>query len=129
MFNRFQNQRFRSAELLAVQVLIAVLAGVMVLLIFDKVQALAFVIGALAVALGQFTQYWLTFSGGVQNARVWFGRFLLAVLLKWLLVFVLLLAGMHWLAKAPLAALLGFMCSLLITQLYNLFDAKVKRGS
>jgi hypothetical protein len=89
----------------------------------------AFILGALAVALGQFLQSVVAFTGGVRGAAVWFGRLLFGVLLKWLLVFSIMLAGMKWIAPAPLAALTGLVFSLLVIQLFNYFDAKVKRGS
>jgi len=36
---------------------------------------------------------------------------------------------MQWIAAAPFATLAGLMFSLLVIQLFNYFDAKVKRGS
>lgn len=86
-------------------------------------------LGALAVAFGQFVQALVAFTGGVRAAAVWFGRFLWGVMLKWLVVFALLYSGMRWIAPAPFATLAGLMFSLLVIQLFNYFDAKVKRGS
>ncbi|MFZ9649985.1 MAG: hypothetical protein ACO29C_07835, partial [Fluviibacter sp.] len=97
-------------------------------LIASPSQGVAFILGALAVALGQFLQSVVAFTGGVRGAAVWFGRLLFGVLLKWLLVFSIMLAGMKWIAPAPLAALTGLVFSLLVIQLFNYFDAKVKRG-
>jgi hypothetical protein len=129
MLNHFQIQRHQRVRLLVAQTLFAAAAGLAFGLGFGLAEGLAFVVAALAVSVGQFAQSWVTFSGGLQNARNWFGRFLFGVMLKWLLVFTIMLVGMPYIAKAPLPALLGFIFSLLIIQLYNYFDAKVKRGS
>jgi zinc transporter ZupT len=129
MLKHFQIQRHQSVRLLVAQTLFAAAIGLALGLAASLAAGLAFSVGAFAVSVGQFAQSWLTFSGGLQNARNWFGRFLLGVLLKWLLVFTIMLLGMPYIAKAPLPALLGFVFSLLIIQLYNYFDAKVKRGS
>ena len=110
--------------------LLAMLAFGSIGLVFgNRVQAVAFAIAAVAVAIGQYAQSRVAFGGGVSPARLWFGRFLSALLLKWLLVFSALLAGMQQLAAAPLAGLSGFVLSLLVIQIFNLYDAKVKRGS
>lgn len=129
MLKHFQNQRHRGIKLLALQVLAALpIAGVWSL-IEDPAQGAAFMIGALAVALGQFVQALVAFTGSVRAAAAWFGRFLLSVMLKWLVVFVLLYCAMQWIAAAPLAMIAGLMFSLLVIQLFNHFDAKVNRGS
>jgi hypothetical protein len=129
MLKHFQIQRRQSVRMLAAQILFAAATGLALGLAGNYSAGLAFSIGALAVSAGQFAQSLLAFSGGLQNARSWFGRFLLAVLLKWLLAFTIMYLCMPYIAKAPLPALLGFVFSLLIVQLYNYFDAKVKRGS
>jgi hypothetical protein len=115
--------------LLVLQALSAVLIALAWSLIDSPSQGVAFMIGALAVALGQFLQSVVAFTGGVRGPAPWFGRLLLGVLLKWVLVFSIMLAGMKWIAPAPLAALAGLAFSLLVIQLFNYFDAKVKRGS
>jgi ATP synthase protein I len=129
MLKHFQNQRHRSVKLLALQALAAVLIASAWSLMDSPAQGVAFLIGALAVALGQFVQAIVAFTGGVRAAAAWFGRFLWGVMLKWLVVFVLMFYGMQWIAPAPFAALAGLVFSLLVIQLFNYFDAKVKRGS
>ena len=129
MLRHFQNQLNRSAKLLALQALSAALIALAWSLIDSSAQGMAFAIGALAVAFGQFVQALVTFTGGLRGAADWFGRFLVAVMLKWLLVFSIMLFGMEWIAPAPFAAIAGLVFSLLVIQLFNYFDAKVKRGS
>ena len=129
MLKHFQDQRHRSVKLLAVQAFSALPIAAVWSLIDGSAQGLAFLIGALAVALGQFVQASVAFTGGVRAAAAWFGRFLWGVLLKWLVVFALMFLGMQWIAPAPLATLAGLVFSLLVIQLFNYFDAKVKRGS
>ncbi len=128
MGNHFLVQRSKNVRLFAAQLASAGLFGAIWLLFGGYVQALAFALSALSVALGGWVQSLLAFSGGVQPAAVWFGRFVVALLLKWLVVFVLLMVFMKWLAKAPFAAIVGFGVSLLVIQLFNFFDAKVTRG-
>lgn len=115
--------------MLVLQALSAVLIALAWSLIDSPSQGVAFMIGALAVTLGQFLQSVVAFTGGVRGPAPWFGRLLLGVLLKWVLMFSIMLAGMKWIAPAPLAALAGLAFSLLVIQLFNYFDAKVKRGS
>ena len=129
MLKHFQNQRSRSVRLLVLQLALAVVISSIWFAFISSAQSMAFAIGATAVALGQYVQSAVSFTGGVRKAADWFGRFLLAVLLKWLTVFSLLFAGMNWLSLAPLAALAGIVFSMLVIQLFNYFDAKVKRGS
>lgn len=129
MLRHFQNQLNQGAKLLVSQALSAMLIALVWSLIDSPSQGVAFMIGALAVALGQFLQSVVAFTGGVRGAAPWFGRLLLGVLLKWVLVFSITLAGMKWIAPVPLAALAGLAFSLLVIQLFNYFDAKVKRGS
>lgn len=129
MLKHFQNQRNRSMRLLVLQFALAIVIGSIWLAFISPVQSMAFVLGAFAVALGQYVQSVVAFTGGVRKAADWFGRFLLAVLLKWLTVFSLMLLSMHWLASAPLAALVGIVFSMLVIQLFNYYDARVKRGS
>ena len=129
MLRHFQNQLNQGAKLLVLQTLSAVLIALAWSLIDSPSQGVAFMIGALAVALGQFLQSVVAFTGGVSGAAPWFSRLLLGVLLKWVLVFSIMLAGMKWIAPAPFATLAGLVFSLLVIQLFNYFDAKVKRGS
>jgi F0F1-type ATP synthase assembly protein I len=129
MLKHFQDQRSRSARLLVLQLALAVVIGSIWFAFTGVAQSMAFAIGAMAVTLGQYVQSVVSFTGGVRRAADWFGRFLLAVLLKWLTVFSLMLAGMNWLSSAPLAALAGMVFSMLAIQLFNYYDARVKRGS
>ena len=129
MLRHFQNQLNQGAKLLVLQALSATFVALALSLIASPSQGVAFILGALAVALGQFLQSVVAFTGGVLAAAAWLGRLLFGVLLKWLLVFSIMLAGMKWIAPAPLAALSGLVFSLLVIQLFNYFDAKVKRGS
>lgn len=129
MLKHFHDQRHRSVKLLVVQAFASLLVAAVCSLIDGSAQGVAFLIGALAVALGQFVQAFVAFTGGVRAAAVWFGRFLWGVMLKWLVVFALMFYGMQWIAPAPFATLAGLMFSLLVIQLFNYFDAKVKRGS
>ena len=129
MLKHFQDQRSRSARLLVLQFALAIVIGSIWFAFISFAQSMAFAIGAMAVALGQYVQSVVSFTGGVRKAADWFGRFLLAVLLKWLTVFSLMFAGMNWLSLAPLAALAGIVFSMLVIQLFNYYDARVKRGS
>lgn len=129
MLKHFQDQRSRSARLLVLQFTLVAVIGSVWFAFVSSAQSLAFAIGALAVAIGQYVQALVSFTGGVRKAPDWFGRFMLAVLLKWLTVFSLMLAAMSLLASAPLAALAGIVLSMLVIQLFNYYDAKVKRGS
>lgn len=129
MAGHFQHQRKHGVVLLGWQLLSTVAFGLVWLLLGNRVQATAFAIGMLVVAAGQFVQSQVAFGGGVDRALPWFGRFLWAAALKWLLVFAGLFVGMRQMAAAPLAGLSGFVLSLLLIQIFNLFDAKVKRGS
>lgn len=115
--------------MLVVQFALAAVSGSIWFAFVSSEQSVAFAIGAIAVALGQYVQSMVSFTGGVRKAGEWFGRFLLAVLLKWLTVFSLILAGMNRLSLAPLATLVGIVLSLLVIQLFNYYDARVKRGS
>jgi len=128
MGNHFLVQRSKNVRLFALQLLLAGLIGAIWSLFGSSAQGLAFAIAAMSVAIGGLLQSLLAFSGGVQPAGVWFGRFVMALFLKWLAVFLLLLLFMRWLAKAPFAAIVGFAVSLLVIQLFNFFDAKVTRG-
>jgi hypothetical protein len=100
-------------RLLVLQFALAIVIGSTWLAFISPAQSMAFAIGAMAVTLGQYVQSVVAFTGGVRKAADWFGRFLLAVLLKWLTVFSLMLLGMRWLASAPLAGLAGIVFSLL----------------
>ena len=129
MQKHFHEQRFQGIKLFAAQVTLALIGGLLCSLIAGFVEGKAFASGAIAIAIGQLVQSQVSFTGGVQGAKIWFGRFLLAVLLKWLIVIAILAYSVDSLRMAPLALLAGFVVSLLIIQLFNLFDVKVKRGS
>ena len=129
MLKHFHEQHSRSLRLLAVQAALAFVGGSAWLLISGPDQGRSFAFGALAIAAGQMVQSLVSFSGGVQGAKRWFGRFLLAPLLKWLVVCAVLALCIGSLRSAPLAMLAGIVVSLLALQLFNFFDVKVKRGS
>jgi multidrug efflux pump subunit AcrB len=129
MLKHFHEQRNRSIRLLAVQAALALAGGSVWFLMSGPNQGRSFASGVLAIAAGQLVQSFVSFSGGVQGARKWFGRFLLATLLKWIVVFTVLALCVNSLRSAPLAILVGIMVSLLTIQLFNFLDAKVKRGS
>jgi len=129
MLKHFRNQRKSACVLLVSQLMLAGTVGLVGSIAGTQQQGLAFALGAVIIALAQFTMAVLVFAGRVQSAPVWFGRFLLAVVLKWLAVMALMLLFMQYLAAAPLMALAGVLASLAAIQLFNYFDAKVKRGS
>jgi hypothetical protein len=129
MQKHFHEQRFQGIKLFAAQVTLAFIGGILCSLVAGFAEGKAFASGVIAIAIGQLVQSQVSFTGGVQGAKVWFGRFLLAVLLKWLIVIAILVNSSDSLRMAPLALLAGIVVSLLIIQLFNLFDVKVKRGS
>jgi hypothetical protein len=92
-------------------------------------QGLAFALGMVIIGFAHFIMASLTFTVQMQAASKWFGRFVLAMLLKWLLVVSLMLIFMQRLVAAPLMAVMGIIVSLLLIQLFNYSDVKVKRGS
>jgi hypothetical protein len=129
MQKHFHEQRFQGIKLFAAQVTLALIGGLLCSLVAGFIEGKAFASGVIAIAIGQLVQSQVSFTGGVRGAKVWFGRFLLAVLLKWLIVIAILAYSVDSLRMAPLALLAGFVVSLLIIQLFNFFDVKVKRGS
>jgi hypothetical protein len=129
MLKHFQRQNRRSFRQLALQIALALAGGVIWFLVSGLNHGAAFACGVLAVAAGQMVQSLVSFSGGVQGAGTWFGRFLLATLLKWIVVFAAIAFCINRLHGAPIALLAGFAASLLVIQLFNFYDAKVKRGS
>ena len=152
MLKHFRNQRKTGRVLVVSQLMLAVVGGLIGSIAGTREQGLAFALGAstalsfapysmmnidlhrislgaLIIALAQFAMSVLVFAGHVHSAPVWFGRFLFAVVLKWLAVMALMLLFMQYLAPAPIMALAGVLASLAAIQLFNYFDAKVKRGS
>ena len=129
MLNHFRDQRKAGRVLALSQLMLAVVGGLIGSIAGTREQGLAFALGAAIIALAQFAMSVLVFTGHVHPAPVWFGRFLFAVVLKWLAVMALLLLFMQYLAPAPIMALAGVLVSLAAIQLFNYFDAKVKRGS
>ena len=129
MQKHFHEQRFQGIKLFAAQVTMALIGGLLCSLIAGFIEGKAFALGVIAIAIGQLLQSQVSFTGGVQGAKVWFGRFVTAVILKWLIVIAILAYSVDSLRMAPLALLAGFVVSLLIIQLFNFFDVKVKRGS
>jgi hypothetical protein len=129
MQKHFHKQRSHGMKLFAAQVTLALIGGLLCSLVAGFIEGKAFAIGVIAIAIGQLLQSQVSFTGGVQGAKAWFGRFLMAVLLKWLVVIAILAFSLDSLRIAPLTLLAGIVVSLLIIQLFNFFDVKVKRGS
>ncbi len=128
MQKHFHEQRFQCIKLFVALMALALIGGLFCSLIASFVEGKAFALGVIAIAIGQLLQSQVAFTGGVQAAKVWFGRFLLAVLLKWLVVIAILASSIDSLKQAPLALLAGFVISLFVIQLFNFLDVKVKRG-
>jgi hypothetical protein len=129
MFKHFITQRKISRNLLMIQLLIAIVVGVVCILAASQAQAIAFALGVMIIALAHFAMASLVFKGAVQAAPVWLGRFFLAVMLKWFLVAGFMLFFAKHLTVAPMMTIMGVIVSLVVIQLFNYFDAKVKRGS
>lgn len=129
MFKHFINQRRINRNLLMIQSLIAIAISGICFLVATQVQAIAFALGVMIIALAHFVMASLIFVSSVQAAPVWLGRFFLAAMLKWLLAVALILFFAKQLSAAPLMAVLGVIVSLVVIQLFNYFDSRVKRGS
>jgi hypothetical protein len=109
--------------------LFAVLVLIICFLLSKHIQGAAFALAVLIIAVAHFVMANFVFTSRVQAAPAWFGRLLLAVLVKWLIVILLMLFFMRPLKEAPLMAILGVMASLMVIQVFNYLDAKVNRGS
>ncbi len=112
-----------------IQSLIAIAVSGICFLVATQAHAIAFALGVMIIALAHFVMASLIFVSSVQAAPVWLGRFFLAAMLKWLLVVALILFFAKQLSAAPMIALLGVIVSLVVIQLFNYFDSRVKRGS
>ena len=129
MLNHFKNQRNLSRKLLLIQLVIAVVVGLICTILNKQVQGLAFALAALIISFAHYMTAILVFKDRVQAASVWFGRMLVAVMLKWVVVISLMFLFIRQLKESPLMAILGVIVSLMTIQVFNYFDAKVKRGS
>ena len=129
MLNHFKNQRNLSRTLLLIQLVIAVVVGLICTILNKQVQGLAFSLAALIISFAHYMTAILVFKDRVQAAAVWFGRLLLAVVLKWIIVISLMLLFIQQLKGSPLMAILGVIVSLVTIQVFNYLDAKVNRGS
>jgi F0F1-type ATP synthase assembly protein I len=129
MFNHFKNQRNLSRKLLLIQLCIAVVVGLICTIMNRQVQGVAFTFATLIIAIAHFVTANLVFTNRVQAASIWFGRLLLAVVLKWLIVISLMFLFIQQLKEAPLMAILGVIASLVTIQVFNYLDARVNRGS
>ena len=129
MLIHFINQRKINRNLLMIQTLMAIAIGVICSLIATQAHAIAFALGVMIIALAHFVMASLVFAGSVHAAPMWLGRFFLGVMLKWVLVIALMLVYSKYLTAAPIMAVLGVIVSLVLIQLFNYFDARVKRGS
>ena len=119
MLKHFRHQRKTGRVLAVSQLMLAVVGGLIGSIAGTREQGLAFALGAAIIALAHFAMSVLVFTGHVQSP----------VVLKWLTVMALMLLFMQYLAPAPIMALAGVLASLAAIQLFNYFDAKVKRGS
>ena len=126
MLNHFKNQRNLSRKLFLIHLMLAVSVVIICFLLSKQMQGMAFALAALIIAVAHFVTAVFVFTDRVQAAPVWFGRLLLAVLMKWLIVILLML---FFIQEAPLMAILGVIASLVAIQVFNYLDAKVKRGS
>jgi F0F1-type ATP synthase assembly protein I len=129
MFKHFIHQRRINRNLLMFQSLIAIAVSGICFLVATQAHAIAFALGVMIIALAHFVMASLIFVSSVQAAPVWLGRFFLAAMLKWLLVVALILFFAKQLSAAPMMAVLGVIVSLVVVQLFNFFDARVRRGS
>jgi F0F1-type ATP synthase assembly protein I len=129
MFKHFINQRRINRNLLMIQSLIAIAVSSICYLVATQAHAIAFALGVMIIALAHFVMASLIFVSSVQAAPIWLGRFFLAAMLKWLLVVALILFFAKQLSAAPMTAVLGVIVSLVVIQLFNYFDSRVKRGS
>lgn len=129
MLDHFKNQRNLSRKLLLIQLPVAVVVGLICAILNKQAQGLAFALAAMIISIAHYVTAILVFRNRVQAASVWFGRMLAAVVLKWLIVISLMILFIQQLKESPLMAILGVIVSLVTIQVFNYFDAKVKRGS
>ena len=128
MLKHFQSKRAQGKKILMLNLALAATVGVILSLLGTKAQGLAFCIGVLIAASAQHLMLVVAFRASVDSAASWFRRMVLAVVLKWGVMVVLMIAFMSQLKPAPVMAVAGVAVSLLVVQLFNLFDTKVKRS-
>ncbi|MBP7369910.1 MAG: hypothetical protein KA902_00570 [Arenimonas sp.] len=129
MLNHFKNQRNLNRKLLLAQMLIAFVVAIICSMLNKQMQGLAFALAALIFSIAHYVTARFVFTDRVQTAPDWFGRLIVAVILKWLIAISLMLLFIHQLKDAPLMAILGVIVSLVAIQVFNYIDVKVKRGS
>ena len=129
MLNHFKNQRILSRKLLLTQLCIAVVVWLICTILNKQEQGLAFALAAFIFSSAHYVTALLVFKDRVQAASVWFGRMLLAVAMKWIIVISLMLLFIQQLIESPLMAILGVIVSLVTIQVFNYFDVRVNRGS
>ena len=129
MFNLFKNQRNLSRKLFLTQLCIAVVVGAICTILNKQAQGIAFTFAVLIISIAHYVTANLVFIDRVQAASVWFGRLLLAIVLKWLIVISLMFLFIQQLKEAPLMAILGVIVSLVTIQVFHYLDVRVDRGS
>jgi F0F1-type ATP synthase assembly protein I len=129
MLNHFKNQRNLSRKLLLAQLLIACGVAIMCSMLNKHAQGLAFAIAALIISVAHYVTARIVFTNRIQAASGWFGRLLIAVTLKWIIVISLFVLFIQQMKDWPLMAILGVIVSLVAIQVFNYLDAKVNRGS
>jgi ATP synthase protein I len=97
--------------------LAAVLLVALVALIWGLPQALAAAVGGLAVVAGGLAAARVAFGGGVVPAGAAMMRLLAGVVLKWVVVFAVLLLGVGVCKLAPLPLMAGMLTGLIAQML------------
>ena len=97
--------------------LAAVLLVALVFLIWGLPQALAAAVGGLAVVAGGLASARVAFGGGVVPAGAAMLRLLVSVVLKWVVVFAVLLLGVGVCKLAPLPLMAGMLTGLIAQML------------
>ncbi len=93
--------------------LAAVLLVALVFLLWGLPQALAAAVGGLAVVAGGLAAARVAFGGGVVPAGAAMLRLLVSVVLKWIVVFAVLLLGIGVWKLAPLPLMAGMLTGLI----------------
>ena len=114
MLNSLAAGRQFAFRAVLLQLGIAVLAGVLAMLVFDRSTALALVMGASAVACGTALMAGLALGGGVRDAGVAFLAFVIGLLLKWVIVAVLIYIAIVVLQLNAWSVLAGLALALLV---------------
>lgn len=97
--------------------LAAVLLVALAFLIWGLPQALAAAVGGLAVVAGGLASARVAFGGGVVPAGAAMLRLLVSVVLKWVVVFAVLLLGVGVCKLAPLPLMAGMITGLIAQML------------